>query len=83
MADSHRLQGGYARIYLQIIAFIILFVILKNYVHRARACAAREGRRDESTVNNSGSKLKIRLTGELGNRMARLSGLFLCPGDNF
>jgi hypothetical protein len=34
---------------------------------RARARAARDGRRDESTVNNSGSKLKIRLTGALGN----------------
>ena len=33
----------------------------------ARARASREGRRDESTVNNSGSKLKIRLTGALGN----------------
>jgi hypothetical protein len=31
----------------------------------ARARASREGRRDESTVNNSGSKLKIRLTGAL------------------
>jgi hypothetical protein len=63
-------------------------IILKNYLHRARAVlarvrAAREGRRDASTVNNSGSKLKIRLTGELGNRMARLSRLFLGPGDNF
>ena len=41
-------------------------------MHRARgarACAraSREGRRDESTVNNSGSKLKIRLVGPLGN----------------
>jgi hypothetical protein len=50
------------------------FTILKNYMHRAcaaraRARASREGRRDESTVNNSGStsKLKIRLTGDLGN----------------
>ena len=34
---------------------------------RARARAARDGRRDESTVNNSGSKLKIWLTGALGN----------------
>jgi hypothetical protein len=50
---------------------------------RARARAAREGRRDESTVNNSGSKLKIRLTGGLGNRETRLSSLFLGPGDNF
>ena len=50
---------------------------------RARARAARKGRWDESNVNNSGSKLKIRLTGELGNRMARLSRLFLGPGDNF
>ena len=35
----------------------------------ARACAraAREARRDESTVNNSGSKSKIRLVGALGN----------------
>ena len=33
----------------------------------ARARAAREGRRDESTVNNSGSKLKIRHTSALGN----------------
>jgi hypothetical protein len=37
-------------------------------MHRARgalagARASREGRRDESTANNSGSKLKIRLTG--------------------
>jgi hypothetical protein len=47
------------------------------------ARAASEGRWDESTVNNSGSKLKIRLTGSLGNRMARPSGLFLRPGDNF
>jgi hypothetical protein len=45
--------------------------------------ATREGRRDESTVNNSGSKLKIRLTSPLGNRMARPSGLFLGPRDNF
>ena len=44
-------------------------------MHRARgarACAraAREARRDESTVNNSGSKnskSKIRLVGALGN----------------
>ena len=50
---------------------------------RARARAAREGRRDESTVHNSGSKLKIRLTGGLGNRETRLSSLFLGPGDNF
>jgi hypothetical protein len=54
----------YARIYLK-------FIILKNYMHRARAAlararAARDGRRDESTVNNSVSKLKIRLTGALG-----------------
>jgi hypothetical protein len=76
------IQGRYARTYLQII-------ILKN-LHaprargaRARARAAREGRRDESTVNNSGSKLKIRLTGELENLMARLSWLFLGYGDNF
>ena len=49
-----------------------------------RARAAREGWRDESTVNNSGSKLKSgSLHGELGNRMARLSRLFLGPGDNF
>jgi hypothetical protein len=34
-------------------------------------------------VKNSGSKLKIRLTGPLWNRMARPSGLFLGPGDNF
>jgi hypothetical protein len=34
-------------------------------------------------VNNSGSKLKIRLTGELGNRETRLSSLFLGLGDNF
>jgi hypothetical protein len=47
------------------------------------ARATREGRRDESIVNNSGSKLKIRLTGPLGNRMARPSGLFLGPGDKF
>ena len=38
-------------------------------MHRARVCAraARDGWRDESTVNNSGSKLKIRLVGPLGN----------------
>ena len=57
-------------------------------MHRARgprACAraAREGRRDESTVNNSGSKLKFQLTGPLENRMARLSEQFLGRGDNF
>jgi hypothetical protein len=34
---------------------------------RARARAAREGRRDESTVNNSGSKLKIYETHPVGN----------------
>ena len=34
---------------------------------RARARASREGRRDESTVNNSSSKLQIWLTGRLGN----------------
>jgi hypothetical protein len=34
-------------------------------------------------VNNSGSKLKIRLTGGLGNRETRLSSIFLGPGDNF
>jgi hypothetical protein len=50
---------------------------------RARAHAAREGRRDQSTVDNAGSKLKIRLTGELKNRETRLSSLFLGPGDNF
>ena len=33
----------------------------------ARARTAREGQRDESTVNNSGSKLKIRHTSALGN----------------
>ena len=64
--------GGYARIYLKII-------ILKNYMHRARgaparARAAREGRRDESTVNNSGSKLKIRLTEDLGNLLLSIDG---------
>jgi hypothetical protein len=32
-----------------------------------RARAAREGRRDESTVNNSDSELEIRQTGPLGN----------------
>jgi hypothetical protein len=63
-------------------------IILKNYMHRARgararARAAREGRRDQSIVDNSGSKLKIRLTGGLGNRKTRLSSLFLSPGDNF
>jgi hypothetical protein len=41
-------------------------------MHRARAAlacarAARDGRRDGSTVSNSGSKFKIRLTGRLGN----------------
>jgi hypothetical protein len=76
------IQGGYTRTYLKII-------ILKNlHVPRARgarahARAAREGRRDESTVNKSGSKLKIRLTSELGNLMARFSGPFLGSGDNF
>ena len=44
---------------------------------------AREGRRGEPTVNNSGSKLKFRLTGALGNRDTRLSRPFLGPGDNF
>ena len=44
---------------------------------------AREGRRGEPTVNNSGSKLKFRLTGPLENRMARLSRLFLGPADIF
>jgi hypothetical protein len=34
---------------------------------RARARAARDGWLDVSTVNNSGSKLKIRLVGPLGN----------------
>ena len=50
---------------------------------RARTLHAREGRSGEPSVNNSGSKLKFRLTGPLENRMARLSGLFLGPGDNF
>jgi hypothetical protein len=64
------IRGGYVRIYFK-------FTILKNYMHRARvarargararARASRKGRWDESTVNNSGSKLKIRLTGPLGN----------------
>jgi hypothetical protein len=49
----------------------------------ARARAAREGRRDQSTVDNAGSKLKIRLTGELKNRETRLSSLFLGLGDDF
>jgi hypothetical protein len=40
---------------------------------RARARASREGRRDESTVNNEGSTLKIRLTGALGNLLLFLS----------
>jgi hypothetical protein len=34
---------------------------------RVRARAEREGRRDASTVDNSGSKLKIWHTGPLGN----------------
>ena len=34
---------------------------------RALASRAIEGRRDESTVNNLGFKLKIQLTGALGN----------------
>jgi hypothetical protein len=34
---------------------------------RARARTSREGRRDKSTVNNSRSKLKIRLTWDLEN----------------
>ena len=50
---------------------------------RARTLRAREGRRGEPTVNNSGSKLKFWLTGALGNRETRLSRpLFLGPGDN-
>jgi hypothetical protein len=36
---------------------------------RARARASREGRRDESTMNNSCSKLKFWKTGALGNRL--------------
>jgi hypothetical protein len=40
---------------------------------RARARASRGGRRDESTLNNSGSKLKIRQTGP------RLGNLLLFP----
>jgi hypothetical protein len=47
-------------------------------MHRARAARARtrharEGRRDESTVNNSGSKLKLWQTGALGNLLLFLS----------
>ena len=34
---------------------------------RARARAAREGRRDESTVNNSGAKLKFYEIHPVGN----------------
>jgi hypothetical protein len=34
---------------------------------RARARTAREGRRDESNMHNSGSKIKIRHTSALGN----------------
>ena len=34
---------------------------------RARARASREGRRDASTVSNSGSKSKFQLVGPLGN----------------
>jgi hypothetical protein len=58
-------MGGYARIYLK-------FTILKIYMHRARAAhvrarVSREGRWDEATTNNLDSKLKIRLTGRMGN----------------
>ena len=35
----------------------------------ARARASREGRRDESTVNNSGSKLKIYEIHPVGNHL--------------
>ena len=49
----------------------------------ARARASREGRRDEPTVNNSGSKLKIRLVGPPGNRETLLSRPFLGPRGNF
>jgi hypothetical protein len=64
-ASGASIRGGYAKIYFK-------FTILKNYMHRARAArararASREGRRDESTVHNPGSKLKIRLTGALRN----------------
>jgi hypothetical protein len=44
------LQGIYARVYLK-------RTILKKKIHAPRA-AAREGRRGESTMINSGSKLK-------------------------
>ena len=49
-----------------------IYYFEKLHAPRARgACAyaraSREGRRDESTVNNSSSKLKNRLTGRLGN----------------
>jgi hypothetical protein len=39
----------------------------------ARARAAREGRRDQSTMNNLGSKLKIRLTGALDGESSLVS----------
>ena len=41
----------------------------RGRARQARASAAREGRRDESTVNNSNSKLKFRHTGALGNAL--------------
>ena len=60
------IQGGYVRILFEIYYFE------KLHAPRSRgACvharASREGRRDESTVNNSSSKLKNRLTGRMGN----------------
>jgi hypothetical protein len=46
----YRARGDTLEIYLK-------FTILKNYMHRAPTRRAREGRQDESTVNNSDSKL--------------------------
>ena len=60
----------YIRLRLRIVFGLLEFTILKNYIHRARGAnthRAREGRRDESTVNNTGSKLKFLQAGALGN----------------
>jgi hypothetical protein len=53
--------GGYVRIYLK----FTIFFFFTYATHALRA--SREGRWDESTMSNSGSKLKIRLVGPLGN----------------
>ena len=58
--------GGIRQNLFEIIIFEKLHAPLARGA-RARARAARDGRRDESTVSNSGSKFKIRLTGALGN----------------